>query len=64
MAVGGKIERDITVEYLREQPGKVLRRYVPTASLPTSVTEGDMSGDEHSVGHLARENDLADGAER
>ena len=60
LAVGGKIERDITVEYLRERLSEVLRRYVPTATLPTTVTDPD----ERDLGHIAREKDLADGAER
>ena len=60
LAVGGKIERDITVEYLRERLSEVLRRYVPTATLPTTMTDPD----ERDLGHIARGKDLADGAER
>jgi hypothetical protein len=37
--VGGKIERDLTVEQLRERIGELLRRYVPPSTLPTSITE-------------------------
>jgi diadenylate cyclase len=38
LAVGGKIERDITVEHLRNRLSNVLRRYVPPATLPTMTT--------------------------
>ena len=39
LAVAGNIERDITVEYLRERLGELLRRYVPPATLPTMAPE-------------------------
>jgi diadenylate cyclase len=39
IAVGGNIERDVTVEYLRERMSELLRRYVPPATLPT-MSEG------------------------
>jgi hypothetical protein len=35
--VGGNIERDITVEQLRARLSTLLRRYVPPATLPTSI---------------------------
>lgn len=37
LAVGGNIERDITVERLRERLAELLRRYVPQPSMPTSI---------------------------
>src|SRR5713101_8182073 len=37
LAVGGKIERDVTVEQLRERLGELLRRYVPRSTLPTPI---------------------------
>jgi diadenylate cyclase len=37
LAVGGKIERDVTVEQLRERIGELLRRYVPPSTLPTPI---------------------------
>jgi diadenylate cyclase len=48
LAVGGKIERDITVEQLRERLGELLRRYVPRSTLPTPITNDseDLSGAE------------------
>ncbi len=64
IAVGGSIERNITVEYLRERLSELLRRYVPRATLPTSATEREMIADDHRVDRLVREKDLADGAER
>jgi len=64
IAAGGAIERDITVEYLRERLSELLRRYVPTAALPTTVSDRELASDEREVEQLAREKDLADGAER
>jgi diadenylate cyclase len=37
LAVGGNIERDLTVEQLRERLSALLRRYVPPATLPTPI---------------------------
>lgn len=37
IAVAGNIERDITVEALRERLSELLRRYVPPTTLPTPV---------------------------
>lgn len=59
LAVGGAIERDLTVERLRDRMGVLLRRYVPPTPLPTAISGGagmledtdDMSvrtGDSHS----------------
>src|SRR5436853_4562810 len=39
LAVAGKIERDITVEQLRERMGERLRRYGPPSALPTPISE-------------------------
>ncbi len=38
IAVAGNIERDVTVEYLRERLSELLRRYVPPTALPTMST--------------------------
>jgi diadenylate cyclase len=38
LAVSGKIERDLTVEQLRERMGELLRRYVPPSTLPTPIS--------------------------
>jgi len=64
IAVGGAIERDITVEYLRERLSELLRRYVPTASLPTTVTDRELASEDRRLVRLSHEKDLADGAER
>jgi diadenylate cyclase len=40
LAVAGKIERDLTVEQLRERLGGLLHRYVPPSTLPTPITHG------------------------
>ena len=40
LAVAGSIERDITVEQLRERLSELLHRYVPPATLPTPVVNG------------------------
>ena len=40
VAVGGNIERDLTVEYLRERLSELLRRYLPPSTLPTSMSNG------------------------
>ncbi len=64
IAVGGAIERDITVEYLRERLSELLRRYVPTATLPTTVTDRELASDQRHVERLAHGKDFADGTER
>ena len=40
LAVSGKIERDLTVEQLRDRVGELLRRYVPPSTLPTPISNG------------------------
>ena len=40
LAVGGEIERDLTVDQLRERMGQLLRKYVPPTVLPTPITDG------------------------
>jgi diadenylate cyclase len=51
LAVGGKIERDATVEQLRERLGELLRRYVPPSTLPTPITSDneEMAGAEDGI---------------
>ena len=39
LAVGGTIERDLTVDRLRERMSSLLRRYVPPTPLPTAITD-------------------------
>ncbi len=64
LAVGGTIEREITVEYLRERLSELLRRYVPTATLPTTVTDPQLAAGQREFHRLAHEKDFADGTER
>lgn len=40
LAVAGTVERDLTVDELRERMSKLLRRYVPPTPLPTSIANG------------------------
>jgi diadenylate cyclase len=40
LAVSGKIERDLSVEQLRDRLGELLRRYVPPSTLPTPISNG------------------------
>jgi len=39
LAVAGNIERDLTVEQLRERMSTLLRRYVPPTPLPTPISD-------------------------
>ncbi len=39
LAVAGTIERDLTVEELRNRMGTLLRRYVPPTPLPTAIAD-------------------------
>lgn len=40
VAIAGKIERDLTVDQLRDRLGELLGRYVPPSTLPTPITNG------------------------
>jgi diadenylate cyclase len=40
LAVSGKIERDLSVDQLRDRLGELLRRYVPQSTLPTPISNG------------------------
>lgn len=43
LALGGKIERDLTVEQLRERMGSELRRYMAPVTLPTPIAQNEES---------------------
>lgn len=45
LAIGGSIERDLTVEQLRERLGNELRRYMAPVAMPTSIPRGDDESD-------------------
>jgi diadenylate cyclase len=61
LAIGGHIERDLTVEQLRERLGRLLRRYVPPSTLPTAIANGsegwEGAGSEDSRTTMSRAND-------
>lgn len=42
LAVGGKIERDLTVEGLRQRLSELLQAYLPPTALPTSIAADEM----------------------
>ena len=56
MAVAGSIERELTVERLRERLSHLLRRYAPAPSLPSPVEESFIE-DEPPSSHLSRRQD-------
>ena len=41
LAIGGKIERDLSVDQLRERLGSELRRYMAPVTLPTAIAQDD-----------------------
>jgi diadenylate cyclase len=49
LAVGGAIERDLTVDQLRDRMGTLLRRYVPPTPLPTSMSNAGLLEDENEI---------------
>jgi diadenylate cyclase len=46
LTVAGNIERDLTVEQLRARLSTLLNRYLPPATLPTSISPGEGALDE------------------
>jgi len=72
LAVAGTIERDLTVDQLRERMSKLLRRYVPPTPLPTVIDDGsgmlDDGEDEmqtrSSESHARSESHTRSGGER
>jgi diadenylate cyclase len=58
LAVSGKIERDLSVDQLRDRLGELLRRYVPPSTLPTPISNDsealDGSQQESSRGSVPR----------
>lgn len=58
LAVSGKIERDMSVDQLRDRLGELLRRYVPPSTLPTPISNDsevvEDSEPESSRGSLPR----------
>ena len=58
MAVAGSIERELTVERLRERLGQLLRRYAPAHSLPSPLEESLME-DERPTSHISHRQDAS-----
>jgi diadenylate cyclase len=62
LAVSGKIDRDLSVEQLRDRLGELLRRYVPPSTLPTPISNGseglEETEAESSRGALPRDSRL------
>src|SRR5277367_5247245 len=59
MAVAGSIERDLTVERLRERLSNLLRRYAPSPTLPGAMEESfideeESSSAQHSSQHASQ----------
>jgi len=46
LAIGGKIERDLTVEQLRNRLGELLQHHVRPATLPTPISHGTLHEEE------------------
>jgi diadenylate cyclase len=63
VAFNGEIERDISVEHLRERIGELLRRYIPHATLPTAATDSDLATGDRLPDRLNRDKGMAEGAE-
>ena len=53
LAVGGQIERDLTVEQLRERLGGLLRLYVPPSTLPTAITSEALENSDEQMPRTA-----------
>lgn len=63
LAVGGKIERDLTIDELRDRLGQLLHRYVPPATLPTRISseaEEKPESEKRALPHETRVNQGAD----
>jgi diadenylate cyclase len=63
IASGGGIERDLTVEHLRERISELLRRYIPRTTLPTTATDRDLDSAGTGREMTSQERSYNDGAE-
>ncbi len=59
VAVSGNIERELTVERLRERLSSLLRRYAPAPTMPTSVEENFIEDEPSGSQSSARRHDSA-----
>lgn len=58
LAVSGVIERDLTVERLRDRLSSLLRRYAPTPSLPSGIEESLVEEETPSSDAAAQDTDV------
>ena len=58
LAVSGNIERDLTVEELRARLSSLLRRYVPPATLPTPIGEGENGAADEPMSRIGSRADI------
>jgi diadenylate cyclase len=63
IAFAGEIEREVTVERLRERISELLRRYIPRTTLPTAATDRDLAVVETGPERVAQSKGIANGAE-
>jgi hypothetical protein len=50
LALAGQIERNLSIEELRQRMGGLLRRYVPQSTLPTPISTENEMLDDSTVG--------------
>jgi diadenylate cyclase len=63
IASGGKIEKDLTVEELRERISELLRRYIPRTTLPTTAAESDLAPTELNHQTVTQQKSVGNGSE-
>jgi len=64
LAVGGKIERNLDPEQLRDRLSQLLGHYAPQVSLPSDRSSDTLGADENEFEPFASERDSAEGTER
>jgi diadenylate cyclase len=63
LAVAGNIERDLTVEQLREKLSGLLRRYVRPITLPTPMPQNEESDSYRAPGSRSGEHNFPQGVD-
>src|ERR1700756_3442224 len=64
LAVAGHIERELTVEQLRDRMGTLLGRYVPPTPLPTPIVEEEAAEAERPAGYRNPDQSYTPGVDR
>jgi diadenylate cyclase len=64
LAAAGNIERDLTVEQLRERLSQLLRRYVPRAALPTAANEPELDIADEPPTRVSRDSGIGSEVDR